>query len=287
MNKVPYPVNKKEWSPGLIPGPLALVSTCNGAREPNVAPKSWIQMVSFDPPILMLSTGEKTTTAKNIRSTRCFAINLVDSSLAGKAFECVKWFGRERIERMGITLVPARSIDAPLVEQCPAHLECKLRETAKVGSFVVFAEIVAASIRKDIPAAQPRNRYRLLDQAIFLENGLYSRMHEACPVGASADEAPGRWTRYVIALSRTDKPMTEALVRKHVAYLKQLDSQGRLVLCGPFQDHKGGMVIVRADSPEEAKAIAETDPFVREGAETCEVRAWELSCAENNHMGMG
>ncbi|MBI4676122.1 MAG: hypothetical protein HY748_00900 [Elusimicrobia bacterium] len=108
---------------------------------------------------------------------------------------------------------------------------------------------------------------------------------EADKTQAAKDE--GRWTRYVITLIRTDKPMTEALVRKHVAHLKELDRQGRLVLCGPFQDHKGGMVIVKAASLDDAVGIAKADPFVREGAETYELRAWELSCEENNHMGMG
>ena len=81
--------------------------------------------------------------------------------------------------------------------------------------------------------------------------------------------------------------MTEALVRKHVAHLKELDRQGRLVLCGPFQDHKGGMVIIKAASLDEARKTAEADPFVQEGVETYDIRIWELSCAANNHMGMG
>ena len=56
-------------------------------------------------------------------------------------------------------------------------------------------------------------------------------------------------------------------MRRHVAHLKQLERKGQLVLCGPFQDHKGGMVIVSVGSLDEAKAIAESDPFV--GDEPC------------------
>lgn len=151
----------------------------------------------------------------------------------------------------------------------------------------MFGEIVAASIREDILAAPSAERYRLLDQVVFLENGLFAPIRETCPAQATKEEQDGRWTRYVIALSRTDKPMTEALVRRHVAHLKQLDRRGRLVLCGPFQDHKGGMVIVKAASLDEAREIAEADPLVRENVETYELRAWELSCEANNHMGMG
>ncbi len=56
---------------------------------------------------------------------------------------------------------------------------------------------------------------------------------------------------------------------------------------GPFTNHKGGMLIIKASSFDEAKQISENDPFVREGVRTAEVRSWELSCEENNHMGMG
>lgn len=190
---------------------------------------------------------------------------------------------------MGISLSPARTIGAPLVDQCPAHLECVLRDTREIGSgFVMFGEIVAASIRDDILDGAPEDRYRRLDQVLFLEDGLCARVRDAYPAKpSSGDHAPGRWVRYVVALTRTDKPMSEASIRRHVAHLENLDRQGRLVLCGPFQDGQGGMVILRAGSREEARAIAESDPFVTEGLETCTVRAWELSCAENDHMGMG
>lgn len=58
-------------------------------------------------------------------------------------------------------------------------------------------------------------------------------------------------------------------------------------MAGPFPDHRGGMVVLRAASEEEARAIAEADPFVSSGAETYELRKIELSCRDNKHLGMG
>lgn len=288
MKKIEYPINKREWAPSLIPGPVVLISTRNQAKEPNVAPKSWLQMVAFEPPMLMFSGSKENATEKNILATGCFAVNLVDSSMATQVYRCIEWSGSERIRKMGITLSPAAKIDAPVVDQCRAHLECVLHSTKELGTgFIVFGEITRASIQEDILTAPPQDRYRLLDQIVFLEDGFYSRIRDAYQARASRDEHSAHWTRYVITLSRTEKPLTETLVRRHVAHLKELDRQGRLVLCGPFTDHKGGMVIVRAESIEEAKTIAEADPFVREGVETYALRTWELSCEENNHMGMG
>ena len=97
-----------------------------------------------------------------------------------------------------------------------------------------------------------------------------------------------RFVRYVVLLSRIPgKSITEEVIRAHVAFLKQLEQSGQLVLCGPFADYEGGMIVFRAESYEQAKSIAESDPFVTSGVEKYELRTWQLSCKENNHMGMG
>jgi uncharacterized protein YciI len=94
--------------------------------------------------------------------------------------------------------------------------------------------------------------------------------------------------RYVYLLSHArPERFCEALVREHVAHLKRLEDQGLLELCGPFPDHAGGMVILRRCSEAQARAIAEADPFVTSGAETYELRRWELSHRGNQHMGIG
>lgn len=93
---------------------------------------------------------------------------------------------------------------------------------------------------------------------------------------------------YVILLSiNHGKKLTEPVIREHVSFLRKLEDKNQLVLCGPFLDYKGGMVIIRAKSMEEAKAIAESDPFVSSGLESYEIRTMEVSSEENNHLGMG
>ncbi|KOP82998.1 YciI family protein [Cytobacillus solani] len=93
---------------------------------------------------------------------------------------------------------------------------------------------------------------------------------------------------YVILLSiNHGKKLTEPVIREHISFLRKLDEKNQLVLCGPFLDYKGGMVIIRATSMEEAKAIAEADPFITSGLESYEIRTMEVSSEENNHLGMG
>lgn len=91
-----------------------------------------------------------------------------------------------------------------------------------------------------------------------------------------------------VALSHARPELfSQDLVRAHVAHLKRLEDGGRLEICGPFSDHDGGMVVLRAVTAEEARAIAEADPFVVSGVESFEIRRLEVSCRANNHMGMG
>ncbi|PDT82003.1 YciI-like protein [Sinorhizobium sp. BJ1] len=77
----------------------------------------------------------------------------------------------------------------------------------------------------------------------------------------------------LFALLCTDKPGALQLRLDtrpdHVAYLNELNAKGILRIAGPFlgEDGKptGSLVIVKADTIEEAKAIAEADPYAKAG----------------------
>ncbi|WP_447970668.1 YciI family protein [Nitrospira sp. M1] len=51
----------------------------------------------------------------------------------------------------------------------------------------------------------------------------------------------------------------------HLERLKALDSQGRLILAGPFADHSGSLVIIDVDSQAEAETFAQEDPYTIHG----------------------
>ncbi len=285
--RVPISPDKHSWQPSLIPGVVTLVTSVDATGVPNLAPKSFVQMVSFDPPMLMFSGQPEGNTEANILATGSFGVSLVHGALTERAFGCIQWQGAERLANAGFTLEPATAIAAPLVAECRAWLECELRDTKQVGgALVVFAEIVAASIRPEIMEQAPRQRYPALDLAMFLEGGLYASVERARP---ATPEAPGpHSTRWVYLLSHAQPELfTQDLVRAHVAHLAALEDQGLLELCGPFGERKGGMVILRGVDREQAEAIMAADPFVSSGAEHAELREWALSSRDNRHMGMG
>ncbi len=51
----------------------------------------------------------------------------------------------------------------------------------------------------------------------------------------------------------------------HLANLEPLDRQGRVLLAGPFTDLAGSLIIIEATSIEEAKQIAQDDPYTVHG----------------------
>lgn len=74
-----------------------------------------------------------------------------------------------------------------------------------------------------------------------------------------------------------ERSVYEPHLPAHRAYLAQLDAAGTLVLSGPFTDRRGGMVMIRAESEEAARAIAEADPLVRAGVDRYELRHWRVT----------
>jgi uncharacterized protein YciI len=54
-------------------------------------------------------------------------------------------------------------------------------------------------------------------------------------------------------------------------------------MAGPIVERQGGLIVSRAESAAEAKAIAEEDPLVRGACETYELRTWLQSNRQNDY----
>ena len=93
---------------------------------------------------------------------------------------------------------------------------------------------------------------------------------------------------YVMFIERgkTYNKMTKAVVARHVDHIRALDEQGKLALCGVFKGYPGvaGMVMLRAESLEEAEALCQTEPLVIEGYATYKLRPMQLANSENNYL---
>ena len=96
-----------------------------------------------------------------------------------------------------------------------------------------------------------------------------------------------KWV-YVMFIERGKdyNKINREMVVRHVDFIRNLDDEGKLVLCGPFKGYHGvaGMVILKTESYEEADAICKTEPFVANGYATYKLRALKVGDRENNYL---
>lgn len=77
-----------------------------------------------------------------------------------------------------------------------------------------------------------------------------------------------------------DPDTLKATLPDHLAYQGQLEAEGKLMFAGPMSDESGeqmqgvGMMIYRAASLDEARALADADPMHARGARTYVMRKW-------------
>jgi uncharacterized protein YciI len=102
-------------------------------------------------------------------------------------------------------------------------------------------------------------------------------------------EEPPRMPEFVIFLrpaAAAARPAHED-VRAHVEHLTRLETAGRLIAAGPFENAAlGGMVIGVFADRSEACRFAAADPFVQRGYRLPDVQGWAWSRRENGHLGV-
>jgi flavin reductase (DIM6/NTAB) family NADH-FMN oxidoreductase RutF len=107
----------------------------------------------------------------------------VDSSLAEIACNCIRWFGNERIEKSGLSLVEASKINAPLIFECKVHLECTLHNMyIHEHGFVVLGEVVSVSMWDKILHSESEEKYELLDLTIPCQGGFCTLSNKIKPI---------------------------------------------------------------------------------------------------------
>ena len=63
----------------------------------------------------------------------------------------------------------------------------------------------------------------------------------------------------------------------HGNFMGELHKEGILILGGPFDDGSGGQSVIKVDSFEEAKKIADKDPAILEGVFDVRIVPWLIA----------
>ena len=138
---------KKSYKPGtrIYPLPAVLVSCGATPDEYNVMTASWTGTVCSNPPMCYVSIRPERYSYDIIKRTGCFVINLTNKDLARATDFCGVRSGRDmdKFKEAGITPGKAEVVAAPIVEEAPVSIECKVVDIRPLGSHDMFlAEVV-------------------------------------------------------------------------------------------------------------------------------------------------
>jgi flavin reductase (DIM6/NTAB) family NADH-FMN oxidoreductase RutF len=134
--------------PLIEPGPVVLLTTAHRGRA-NVMAMSWHTMVDFEPPLLACVVSDANFSFRALRATGECVIAIPARRLAAAVVRVGNVSGRklDKFAASGLTPVPASRVAAPLVAECFANLECRVKDTSLVRRFDLFVlEVLKAWI---------------------------------------------------------------------------------------------------------------------------------------------
>ncbi len=140
----------------VAPRPIGWISTRDGRGRVNLAPYSFFNAFSEDPPIVGFSSGGRKDSLRNAEETGEFVANLA-TRLTAAAMNLTSGtyeHGTDELEMAGLTAAPCRLVGAPRVAEAPAALECKLLQILRLvglggvdtNSYLVLGQVVGVHI---------------------------------------------------------------------------------------------------------------------------------------------
>lgn len=140
---------------GIIPRPIAWVSTQNQDGLTNLAPYSFFSVASCNPPILTITNVPSRDvlakdTLANLLATKECVVNIVPhSQIDNMNASCAAYpSDKSEIDAVGIATESSKKVKVPGVKHVPVRYECKLRETITlsekpIGGILILLDVVA------------------------------------------------------------------------------------------------------------------------------------------------
>ncbi|MDZ4169275.1 MAG: flavin reductase family protein [Coriobacteriia bacterium] len=151
-----------------MPCPLVVGGTLENADALAVA---WINIVASTPPTIAMGLRESRRTLELIRESGSFTVNIPTSAMA----PVVDYFGMvsgrtaDKFAVTGLTLSPSELVEAPIIDECPYNLECRVTHEVEVGSYVVvFGEVLQAHAEEAVLTDGDQVDIAALDPLIYI-----------------------------------------------------------------------------------------------------------------------
>jgi len=188
----------KELSTGVLhqlllgavsPRPIAFASTIDPDGRPNLAPFSFFNVFSANPPVLIFSPARRgrdnTTkhTYENVKRVPEVVINIVDYAMVQQCSLASTDYaeGISEFEKSGLTKLASDTIRPYRVAESPVQMECKVNEVIELGTNggagnLVICELLKMHINPRILDANDKIVPHLLDAVARCGGDWYARI---------------------------------------------------------------------------------------------------------------
>ena len=138
---------KQDWKPGTMIYPLPAVLVSCGSREEdyNLITVAWTGTICTNPPMCYISVRPERYSYPILKKEMEFVINLTTERMAYATDWCGVRSGRDyqKFKEMHLTPGKASVVRAPIVEESPLCIECRVKEVVALGSHDMFiADVV-------------------------------------------------------------------------------------------------------------------------------------------------
>jgi flavin reductase (DIM6/NTAB) family NADH-FMN oxidoreductase RutF len=182
--------------PLLYPMPTPLIAAAHGG-ERGIFTAAWIGMVSGTPPTIGVAIRSTRNTLALIEASGEFTVNVPCVGMEAAVDYCGIVSGRDadKFAAAGLTPVPASIVGAPLVDECPFNIECRVVRILEVGEYrLVMGEIVETHAEEGILTPDGKTvDVGLLDPLVYIPGmqeyrGLGPKVADAYNVGLPLKE---------------------------------------------------------------------------------------------------
>jgi len=145
----------------VVPRPIGWLTTVDERGVVNLAPFSFFNVLSYDPPFVLFSAGTherdggKKDTVRNVEATGEFVYNMATWAQreAMNRTSLIVEHGVDELAAAGLEALPSRLVRPPRVKGSPIHFECTLHEvvtlpgrTPRAVHHVVIGRVVGVHI---------------------------------------------------------------------------------------------------------------------------------------------
>lgn len=147
----------------VAPRPIAFASTLDEAGRTNLAPYSFFNCFSSNPPILVFSSNRRVSdnttkdTLHNIERTKEVVINVVNYSIVRQMALASVDYPHEvsEFEKSGLTPIGSDLVKPFRVQESPAQMECKVQQIIPLGEaggagHLIICEVVRMHLREEV-----------------------------------------------------------------------------------------------------------------------------------------